>query len=129
MRKATSKVPKAEQARGVYPMSVATDLTGMHAQTLRKYEREGLLQPARTKAGSRRFSALDVGTLRRIGQLADNGVNVEGIRRVLALESRIEGLEARVAGLENALQLNNKPGGTKHDRPQHPRPRRRTQHK
>ena len=56
VRKATSKGPKAEQARGVYPMSVATDLTGMHAQTLRKYEREGLLQPARTKAGSRRFS-------------------------------------------------------------------------
>lgn len=90
---------------GVYPMSVATDLTGMHAQTLRKYEREGLLEPARTDGGSRRFSANDVGRLVRIGELADQGVNVEGIRRILTLEERVESLEQRITHLEANLQL------------------------
>ena len=102
-------------------MSVATDLTGMHAQTLRKYEREGLLEPARTEGGSRRFSADDVGKLRRIGELADDGVNVEGIRRILALETRIEGLESRVDGLEQSLRRGTSRGGADEH---HPRARR-----
>jgi MerR family transcriptional regulator/heat shock protein HspR len=97
-------------------MSVATDMTGMHAQTLRKYEREGLLEPARTGGGSRRFSAGDVSRLIRIGELADDGVNVEGIRRVMALQDRIESLEARVLGLEKALALAKKSGPVRHAR-------------
>lgn len=113
MPQARSRAQQADD-RGVYPMSVATDLTGMHAQTLRKYEREGLLEPARTRGGSRRFSANDVGRLRRIGELADDGVNVEGIRRVLALEARLEGLEARVEGLEHALRSTKKGGADDH---------------
>jgi MerR family transcriptional regulator/heat shock protein HspR len=84
-------------------MSVATDMTGMHAQTLRKYEREGLLEPARTAGGSRRFSADDVGRLMRIGELAGDGVNVEGIRRVMTLQDRVEELERRLAALEETL--------------------------
>ena len=111
MSQARSRAQQAEDRRGVYPMSVATDLTGMHAQTLRKYEREGLLEPARTQGGSRRFSADDVGKLRRIGELADDGVNVEGIRRILDLEARIEGLEDRVDGLEHALRRTTNRGG------------------
>ena len=103
---------------GVYPMSVATDLTGMHAQTLRKYEREGLLEPARTDGGSRRFSANDVGRLRRIGELADQGVNVQGIRRILTLEERVESLEQRITDLEAHLRLG-----------ADPKPPRRTQKK
>ena len=94
---------------GVYPMSVATDLTGMHAQTLRKYEREGLLEPARTDGGSRRFSANDVGRLVRIGELADQGVNVEGIRRILTLEERVQALEQRITHLETHLQVGKDP--------------------
>ena len=90
-------------ASAVYTMSVATDMTGMHAQTLRKYEREGLLEPARTPGGSRRFSADDVGRLMRIGELAGDGVNVEGIRRVIALQDRVEELERRLAALEETF--------------------------
>jgi len=101
-------IPMAKsKARGpasaVYTMSVATDMTGMHAQTLRKYEREGLLEPARTPGGSRRFSADDVGRLMRIGELAGDGVNVEGIRRVIALQDRVEELERRLAALEETF--------------------------
>jgi len=113
---AGSKAPEADSTRGVYPMSVATDLTGMHAQTLRKYEREGLLEPSRTTGGSRRFSRDDVGRLRRIGDLADDGVNVEGIRRLLDLENRITGLEARIEGLERALHVATVKGGRRDDR-------------
>lgn len=104
-----SRGKELEPTHGVYPMSVATDLTGMHAQTLRKYEREGLLEPARTDGGSRRFSANDVGRLHRIGELADQGVNVEGIRRILTLEERVQALEQRITHLEAHLQLGSDP--------------------
>lgn len=119
MRQARSRGHQATEERGVYPMSVATDLLGMHAQTLRKYEREGLVEPARTTGGSRRFSARDVGRLRRIGELADDGVNVEGIRRILELEGRINRLEVRVDGLEHDLRRAKQGGADDH----RPRPR------
>jgi MerR family transcriptional regulator/heat shock protein HspR len=70
----------------VYVISVAAELAGMHPQTLRIYERRGLVNPARTRGGNRRYSDADIETLQRIAQLADQGMNLEGIRRVMELE-------------------------------------------
>lgn len=78
----------------VYVISVAAELAGMHPQTLRIYERRGLVQPARTQGGNRRYSDVDIDRLRRISQLAAEGMNLEGIRRVMALESEVERLRA-----------------------------------
>src|SRR5215207_2732568 len=73
--------------RAVYVISVAAELAGMHPQTLRIYERRGLVRPARTDGGNRRYSDADIAVLRRISELASEGMNLEGIRRVMALES------------------------------------------
>jgi len=71
--------------RALYVISVAAELAGMHPQTLRIYERRGLVQPARTQGGNRRYSDIDIERLRRISELAAEGMNLEGIRRVMAL--------------------------------------------
>ena len=76
----------------VYVISVAAELAGMHPQTLRIYERRGLVQPARTQGGNRRYSDVDIDRLRRISELAAEGMNLEGIRRVMVLESEVERL-------------------------------------
>ncbi len=73
--------------QAVYVISVAAELAGMHPQTLRIYERRGLVQPARTQGGNRRYSDADIEQLQRISDLAEQGLNLEGIRRVLALEA------------------------------------------
>ena len=73
----------------VYVMSVAADLTGLHPQTLRLYERRGLVEPARTGGGNRRYSAADLDQLRRITDLTEAGVNIEGVRRILELEAKV----------------------------------------
>ena len=80
--------------RAVYVVSVAADLAGMHPQTLRQYDRLGLVSPARTRGRGRRYSHRDVERLRRIQSLSQEGINLEGIRRILALEARVEELEA-----------------------------------
>ena len=80
--------------RAVYVISVATELAGMHPQTLRVYERKGLLDPARTTGGSRRFSERDLARLRHIQDLTAAGVNLEGVRRILALETELARLRA-----------------------------------
>jgi MerR family transcriptional regulator/heat shock protein HspR len=72
--------------RAVYVISVAAELAGMHPQTLRIYERRGLVTPARTEGGNRRYSDADIAVLRRISELTDQGMNLEGIRRVMHLE-------------------------------------------
>ncbi len=92
-------------ARAVYVISVAAELAGVHPQTLRIYERKGLLDPTRTSGGSRRFSDLDLAKLRRIQQLTTEGLNLEGVRRVLELEAevarlRLELERARVEATE-----------------------------
>jgi len=74
---------------GVYVMSVAADLSGLHPQTLRLYERRGLLEPVRTDGGNRRYSDADLDQLRRITVLADQGINIEGIRRIFELEAEL----------------------------------------
>lgn len=79
--------------RAVYVISVAAELAGVHPQTLRIYERKGLLRPARTGGGSRRYSDADIAMLARIQQLTDEGLNLAGVRRVLALEGEIRKLQ------------------------------------
>lgn len=76
----------ARRTRAVYVISVAAELAGMHPQTLRQYERRGLLNPARTRGGNRRYSEADIEVLRRVAELAEQGMNLEGIRRVMELE-------------------------------------------
>ena len=78
----------------VHVISVAAELAGMHPQTLRIYERRGQVQPARTQGGNRRYSDLDIERLRRISDLAAEGMNLEGIRRVMSLELEVVRLRA-----------------------------------
>ncbi|HIE68048.1 MAG: helix-turn-helix transcriptional regulator [Acidimicrobiales bacterium] len=87
--------PGPDQA--VYVISVAAELAGMHPQTLRIYERRGLLDPARTSGGNRRYSEADVDLLLRIAQLTTDGLNLAGVKRVLALEAEVSRLEAELA--------------------------------
>ncbi|MDG5486074.1 MerR family transcriptional regulator [Mycolicibacterium gadium] len=80
-------------ARGVYGISVAAELTGIDPQTLRLYERRGLLTPSRTDGGTRRYSDDDVVRLERISLLVEEGVNLAGVAQILALEHRNSLLE------------------------------------
>jgi DNA-binding transcriptional MerR regulator len=84
---------------GVYGISVAADLVGMAPQTLRLYEDRGLLDPARTAGGTRRYSQDDLDRLRRIGELLGAGLNLAGVAAVLGLESDVLGLESDNARL------------------------------
>ena len=86
--------PAVDPSRGVYGISVAAELAGMGIQSLRLYEARGLLQPARTDGGTRRYSADDLDRLHRIGQLVDAGVNLAGIAMVLDLETQNQQLRA-----------------------------------
>jgi MerR family transcriptional regulator/heat shock protein HspR len=84
------------RTRAVYVISVAAELAGVHPQTLRIYERKGLLNPARTGGGSRRYSDEDIAQLRRIQDLTEDGLNLAGVKRVLALEAEVAELQAEV---------------------------------
>lgn len=84
---ARDRPPIRSATRAVYVISVAAELAGMHPQTLRIYERRGLVTPARTDGGNRRYSDHDIAVLRRISELAAEGMNLEGIRRVMHLEA------------------------------------------
>jgi MerR family transcriptional regulator, heat shock protein HspR len=77
----------------VYVISVAAELAGVHPQTLRIYERKGLVRPARTGGGSRRYSDADIALLRRIQDLTEEGLNLAGVKRVLQLEAEVTRLE------------------------------------
>ncbi len=87
----------ADRKRAVYVISVAAELSGVHPQTLRIYERKGLVDPARTLGGSRRYSEVDIDRLRRIQELTASGLNLEGVRRVLELEEENERLRRQLA--------------------------------
>ena len=89
--------------QAVYVISVAAELAGMHPQTLRIYERRGLVTPARTTGGNRRYSDADIARLRRIAQLASTGMNLEGIKHVMSLEEEVVRLRAEVEELRQAL--------------------------
>jgi MerR family transcriptional regulator/heat shock protein HspR len=88
----------------VFVISVAAELAGMHAQTLRQYDRLGLVTPGRTGGGGRRYSARDVALLREVQRLSQHeGVNLAGIKRIIELESHVDALRQRVAELNAEL--------------------------
>jgi MerR family transcriptional regulator/heat shock protein HspR len=89
-------VTETRMTRAVYVISVAAELAGVHPQTLRIYERKGLLDPARTGGGSRRYSDADIAHLRRIQELTNAGLNLEGVRRVMELEAEVARLRAEL---------------------------------
>ncbi len=89
---------------GVFAISVAAELAGLHPQTLRIYEREGLLEPARSSGGTRRYSGEDVDRLRLIADLTTAGLNLAGVKRVLALEEELVALRATIERLDGELQ-------------------------
>ncbi len=91
-----------ERSRAVYVISVAAELAGVHPQTLRIYERKGLVDPARTGGGSRRYSDEDINLLRRIQQLTTDGLNLAGVKRVLELEAELVRLEAELDAVRTA---------------------------
>jgi len=88
----------------VYVISVAAELAGVHPQTLRIYERKGLVDPARTQGGSRRYSDADIELLRRIQELTNEGLNLAGVQRVLMLEAENRRLRAEVDQVRAAAQ-------------------------
>ena len=85
-----------ELNRAVYVISVAAELAGVHPQTLRIYERKGLLDPARTMGGSRRYSERDIARLRRINDLTAAGLNLAGVKQVMELEDELVSLRAEL---------------------------------
>lgn len=96
---------------GVYVISVAAELAGLHPQTLRTYERMGLITPRRTGGGGRRYSHRDIEMLRTIADLTSHGIGIEGVRRILELENQVEALtrrneelQAEAQGLKEALR-------------------------
>jgi MerR family transcriptional regulator, heat shock protein HspR len=89
--------------RALYVISVAAELAGVHPQTLRIYERKGLLAPARTEGRSRRYSDHDIALLRRIQELTNEGVTLAGVQRILALEDELMSARERIARLEARL--------------------------
>ena len=94
----------AESDRAVFVISVAAELAGVHPQTLRIYEREGLVRPKRTTSNARRYSERDIQLLLEIKRLTGDGMNLEGVRRVIALTQEIEQLQATVEALEADLR-------------------------
>ncbi|MFC5929797.1 MerR family transcriptional regulator [Cryobacterium melibiosiphilum] len=87
----------------VFVISMAAELSGMHPQTLRQYDRLGLVSPERTPGKSRRYTMRDIVKLREIAELGTEGVSLEGIRRILELEDHVRRLEARLRDLETTL--------------------------
>ena len=89
--------------QGVYAISIAAQLCGLHPQTLRIYEREGLVDPDRTPGGTRLYSGSDVQRLREIAALTDTGINVAGIKHILELQQEIRRLKAQVERLNSKI--------------------------
>lgn len=89
----------------VYVISVAAQLSGLHPQTLRQYDRLGLVSPDRTAGRGRRYSARDIELLREVQRLSqDEGINLAGIKRIIELEQQVAALKARVAELSSAVE-------------------------
>lgn len=89
---------------GIYLIGIAAEMAGMHPQTLRVYERRGLVRPGRSAGNTRLYSDADVALLRRIQELSEAGLNLAGIERVMDLEQRVARAEARVRELETELE-------------------------
>lgn len=95
---------KRTEELGVYIISVAAELAGVHPQTLRIYERKGLLRPSRTAGNTRRYSERDIARLRLIQRLTQRGVNLAGVKMIMDLEAQVERLERRVEELERDVE-------------------------
>ena len=93
----------AESERALYIISVAAELAGVHPQTLRIYERKGLIEPARTQGRSRRYSDRDIKLLQRIQELTNDGVGLAGVRRILDLEAELEAAAVEIERLREEL--------------------------
>ena len=107
-----STVADVDLETPIFAIAVAAELSGMHPQTLRQYDKLGLVSPRRTAGQSRRYSMRDVVQLREIARLSAEGLNLEGIRRILDLENQVAALTGRVRELERALadEMLNRPG-------------------
>jgi MerR family transcriptional regulator/heat shock protein HspR len=95
---------ESDEHTPVYVISVAAELTGLHAQTLRQYDRLGLVSPGRTPGGGRRYSRHDIEMLREVVRLSSLGIGLEGVRHVLALENQVSALQARVRELQSEME-------------------------
>lgn len=95
-------VPPGPEAK-VFVISVAAELSGLHPQTLRTYDRIGLVEAGRTSGGGRRYSLRDIELLRMVAQLTAEGLGLEGVKRVIALENQVAALQAEVAELHAEL--------------------------
>lgn len=95
------RMPK--EAEAVYVISVAASLSGMHPQTLRIYERRGLIEPFRTPGGTRRYSEADLQRLALIAEMTGAGVNLEGVKRILQMDAENAALRAEVRRLRRKL--------------------------
>ena len=93
----------ADADRGLFSISVAAELAGLHPQTLRIYERDGLIGPVRSAGGTRRYSSRDIDRLAEICALTADGLNLAGIRRVLQMQAETRQLQAELARLREQL--------------------------
>jgi MerR family transcriptional regulator/heat shock protein HspR len=98
----TTFIPPGPEAK-VFVISVAAELSGLHPQTLRTYDRLGLVRPGRTVGGGRRYSIRDIEILREVARLTAEGLGLEGVRRVLELEHQVYALRERVGELQAEL--------------------------
>jgi MerR family transcriptional regulator/heat shock protein HspR len=100
-----AKSPKESSAR-TFLISVAAELAGMHAQTLRTYDRLGLVSPGRSSGGGRRYSQHDVDLLREVQRLSqDEGVNLAGIKRIIELTNQVEALHSRMKEMAAEIEM------------------------
>ncbi|MGH3858597.1 heat shock protein transcriptional repressor HspR [Actinokineospora sp.] len=96
--------PGADEDTPVFVISVAAQLSGLHAQTLRGYDRQGLVSPGRTSGGGRRYSMRDIALLREVQRLSqEDGVNLAGIKRIIELENEVDALRDRISELTQEL--------------------------
>lgn len=94
---------RSDKNRAMFVISVAAEMAGMHPQTLRIYERRGLLEPSRTPGGTRRYSLADIERLELIQQLTEQGLNLEGVKQVLALREEVVKLQREIERLQSRI--------------------------
>jgi MerR family transcriptional regulator/heat shock protein HspR len=104
-RDRSSHAPEAGSERGVYIISVAAELVGVHPQTLRIYERKGLLQPSRTAGNTRRYSERDIYRLQTIQRLTQEGVNLAGVKMIVEMENQLDLLHRRMEQMHQEIEL------------------------
>ena len=93
-----------EKSEAVYFISVASDMSGIHPQTIRIYEQKGLVKPYRTKGGTRRYSQENINRLIQIQELTNKGMNLEGIKVIYELKSTIDGLQEKIESLQKEVE-------------------------